>query len=293
MPPMDDNVTAQYWNDRHFDPSYAREEWSFHPVALARMARLLGYRSREEWFWARYLQGRSNLSGVGIGVGLGRTELALIASGVFEHYDLYDMSERALDAVRRHAVSLGIDDRISFRCQNFELADPGNERYDVVTFIHSLHHIVDLDKTLASCKAALKPGGRFWAVEYIGPDHFQYPAEHTAFARRFYRTVHPGLKKLWTPELTFPTREEVIAADPTEAIHSADIPGAIHAAFDRVETIYTYGSFAFMLFWGLLPDALYESPLGHEFVETLLDIDTMLIDSGRLPHYFAYFVATK
>jgi hypothetical protein len=43
----------------------------------------------------------------------------------------------------------------------------------------------------------------------------------------------------------------------------------------------------------LLHDALYESPIGQEFVATVLEIDTMLIDSGQLPHYFAYYVATK
>ena len=58
---MDENRAAQYWNARHFDPSFAREEWSFHPASLARLAALLGSGSREEWFWERYLRGRSNL----------------------------------------------------------------------------------------------------------------------------------------------------------------------------------------------------------------------------------------
>ena len=37
----------------------------------------------------------------------------------------------------------------------------------------------------------------------------------------------------------------------------------------------------------------YEAPLGNEFVTTVMEIDAMLIDRGELPHYFAYFVATK
>jgi hypothetical protein len=95
------------------------------------------------------------------------------------------------------------------------------------------------------------------------------------------------------PELTFPTAEEVIAVDPTESVHSSDIPRAINSTFRKVETLYTYGTFAFILFWGLLHDALYEAPMGAEFVETVMDIDAMLIDTGRIPHYFAYFVAEK
>jgi hypothetical protein len=52
-------------------------------------------------------------------------------------------------------------------------------------------------------------------------------------------------------------------------------------------------AFAFILFWCLLHDALYESSIGRKFVAAVLYIDTMLIDSGQLPHYFAYYVAIK
>ena len=138
----------------------------------------------------------------------------------------------------------------------------------------------------------MKPGGRLWAVEYIGPDRFDYPGEHTEFARRFYRSVHPGLKKLWTPELTFPMRDEVITADPTESIHSSDIPQAIHSTFDHVErstpTVRSPSSCP----GGSWPTR-FTTPIGQEFVKTVLDIDKMLIDSRQLPHYFAYFIATK
>ena len=290
---QDLDTARQYWDDRHFEPGYLREEWSFHPAAKARLHNLLGYSSREEWFWARYLNGKTELRGLGIGVGLGQTELRLITTGVFAHYDLYDISPAALEHVRRDAEAIGLANKVNCICQDVDSMELGVERYDLVTFIASLHHMDDLETLLRKCRAALKPGGRLWAVEYIGPDRFQFPDEHTEFAKRFYRSIHPGLKKLWAPELTFPSIEEVVAADPTEAIHSSKISLAIRATFENVEMINTYGTLPFILFWRLLHDDLYESPIGQEFVKTILDIDTMLIDSGQLPHYFAYFVATK
>jgi SAM-dependent methyltransferase len=289
----DQDRASQYWDSRHFDPGYLREEWSFHPAAKDRLHKLLGYPSREEWFWNKYLSGRSGLRGIGIGVGLAQTELRLVTTGAFAHYDLYDVSPEALEQTRRDATAVGVSDKITCICKNIDELALGVERYDLVTFIASLHHMDDLDGLLRKCRAALKPGGLLWAVEYIGPDRFQFPDKDTAWAKRFYRSIHPGLKKLWNTDLQFPTAEDVIKADPTEAIHSSQIPDAIHSVFHDVETIYTYGTFAFILFWSLLHDALYESPVGHEFVATVLDIDTMLIDSGQLPHYFAYFVARK
>jgi len=293
IPSTDQTRASRYWNHRHFDPHYLREEWSFHPAAKARLHKLLGFSSREEWFWANYLNGNAGLRGLGIGVGLGQTELRLVTTGAFAGYDLFDVSADALEQAKGEAEAIGVSDKIQCICGDIDAFDLGVERYDLITFIASLHHMSDLDGLLGKCKVALKPGGHIWAVEYIGPDRFQFPDEHTEFAKRFYRSIHPGVKKLWNPELQFPSAAEVIAADPTESIHSANIPEAIHSTFEKVDTIYTYGTFAFILFWSLLHDALYESPLGQEFVTTVLDIDTMLIDSGRLPHYFAYFVATK
>jgi len=283
---------GQYWDERHLDPRFSREEWSFHPAAKARLHQLLGYPSREEWFYDKYLKDKSGLRGLGIGVGLAATELRLLEMGAFAHYDLYDVSPEPLAQAKRAAATMGLAGKIDCICQDIDTLDLGVERYDVITFMASLHHMANLD-ILRKCKTALKPGGRLWAAEYIGPDRFQFPDEHAEFARRFYRAVHPGLKKFWCPELTFPTAAEVITADPTESIHSSDIPKAMHTTFENVETINTYGTFVFILFWSLLHDALYESPIGQEFVKTVLDIDTMLIDSGQLPHYFAYFVATK
>ena len=266
-----------------------RGEWSYHPGAKARLHKLLGFGTREEWFWTKYLRGRSNLAGIGIGVGLAQTELSLVSTGAFVSYDLYDVSAGALAAARHSAAEMGIGDKINCRCEDIHAVDLAPESYDVVTFIASLHHIEDVAGILAKCKRALKPGGLLWAVEYVGPDRFQYPDEHTEFAKRFYRSIHPGLKKLWVPELTFPTVSEVISVDPTESVHSSAIPGAIAATFAKVDVLHTYGTFAFILFWGLLHDALYESPLGLEFVDTVMDIDALLIDGGKLPHYFAYF----
>jgi SAM-dependent methyltransferase len=290
---MDTDRTSQHWDRQHFDPTFLRGEWSFHPAAKARLHKLLGYGSREEWFWATYLDGRKNLRGIGIGVGRAETELALISTGVFSHYDLYDISPVALDAARQQAAARGIGQQVACICADIHTIELAPESYDIVTFVASLHHIDELDGVLQKCRVALKPGGHLWAVEYIGPDRFQYPDEHTAFAKRFYRSIHPGLKKLWTPELTLPSVDEVIAVDLTEAIHSSQIPEAINKVFAKVDTLYTYGTFACILFWGLLHDALYEAPLGNEFVATVMDIDAMLIDRGELPHYFAYFVATK
>lgn len=290
---MDYKQTADHWDNQHFDQDYLRAEWSFHPYAKARLNKLLGFNSREEWFHHRYLAGRSGLRALGIGVGTCETEVNILSLGAIAHYDFYDVSPAALEDGKRRALEKGIADKVGCHCQNIHQVDLEPGSYDVITFIASLHHIEDLEGILAKCYEALAPGGVLWAAEYTGPDRFDYPPEHTDLARRIYRALDPSLKKSWEPELRFPTVHEVIEADPTESVHSSRIIDVAGRIFDDLEILPTYGTFAFILSWSLNHDALYDTPQGREFFQTVLDLDQALIDSGQLPHYFAYLIGRK
>lgn len=285
--------TAEFWNREHFSPEMQRAEWQNHPLARDRMSRLLGGRIRERWFVETYLPPGGVDRGLGIGVGTGATEMEILGSGAVRHFDLWDVSSAGLNAAREHAGRYGMADRITINVGDIHQADLGASLYDVITFIASLHHIENIDGVLAQCHRALKPGGVLWAAEYVGPDRFAYPPEHTALARDLFHGLDPKLRKSWEPELRFPTPEEVIAADPTESIHSSQIPDAIARHFDQIEQTATYGSFAFIMFWGLNHDAIYENSEGEALVRAILAIDEALIDAGRLPHYFRQIVARK
>jgi ubiquinone/menaquinone biosynthesis C-methylase UbiE len=290
---LDLKRTAEHWDRAHFSPEVQLAEWQNHPLARERMIRLLGGRVRERWFTETYLPATGVERGLGIGVGTGATEMEILKSGAVKHFDLWDVSSASLEAVRQHAARFGAADRITTNVGDIHTADLGENRYDVITFIASLHHIENLDGVLEQCHRALKPGGVLWAAEYVGPDRFDFPPEHTTLARDLFMGLDLSLRKSWEPVLRFPTRQEVIEVDPTESIHSADIPSAIQRHFDRVAETPTYGSFAFIMFWGLNHDAIYQRPEGESLVRAILAIDEALIDSGKLPHYFRHIVAYK
>lgn len=290
---MDMRQAAEYWDEQHDAETFLRAEWSFHPLARARLHRMLGNTSREEWFARTYLASHPARHGLGIGVGPAKSELRLLANGAVERYDLYDISASSLASARAGAERLGVADRTRFFCADIQQALLPTETYDVITFFHSLHHIERLDEVLHACYTALAPGGVLWATEYIGPDRFAYPEADTAFAKRLYRALDPDVKKAWEPELRFPTPEEVAAADPTESVHSSAIVPAMRRAFARTQVIPTYGTLAFILSWCLDPDAIHDTEKGRDAFQTILDIDTAMIDAGQLPHYFAYLIGHK
>jgi hypothetical protein len=53
---------------------------------------------------------------------------------------------------------------------------------------------------------------------------------------------------LWTPELQLSTVAEIAAADLSKVVSPSKIPEAVHAAFSKIEMIYTYRTFAFISF---------------------------------------------
>lgn len=287
-------AAADYWDQRHFDPTFLRGEWSFHPLAKTRLHRILGdVESREQWFHDRYLLGRNGLRALGIGVGRAASELTLLTKGAIDRYELFDISPVALADGQREAERLGVADKAVFRNEDIQATELPDNSYDVITFIASLHHMTELEAVLRKCARALAPGGVIWAAEYIGPDYFQYPPEHTDIARRLYRMMHPDLRRTGEPELKFPSQEDVIANDPTESPQSSQIEEVFRRVWPDAEVIGTYGSLAFMVMWTLDHDALYDSAAGREAFRTLLDLDTALIDAGALPHYFAYLIGRK
>ncbi len=290
---MDLQRTSEHWDSHHFSDDFLRAEWSFHPEAKARLHRQLGAPSREAWFHNTYLAGRTGLRALGVGVGRAVTEINILSLGAIDRYDLYDLSPAALADGKRYAESRGLADKANFICADFQLADIPDGSYDVITFIASLHHIEQLEPTLEKCRRALAPGGVLWAAEYIGPDYFDYPAAHTMLARKMWPLLDPAIRKTWIPELLFPSVADVIAVDPTESVHSSDIPRAMRAVFKDVTVIPTYGTFAAILFWGLNYDPLWDTPEGNMAARHIMELDTALIDSGALPHYFAYLIARR
>jgi SAM-dependent methyltransferase len=289
---IDYQTTANFWDKTHFDPVFLRREWKFHPTAKSRLHALLGASSREQWFHNRYLSGRSGLRGLSIGVGKAEAELNLISLGGFDRYDLYDVSPVATETGRQTAQARGLK-AANFVCGDIYEAVLPDGGYDVITFFAALHHMGDLEAILQKCNRMLAPGGVLWAAEYVGPDRFQFPDKHTAFAKALYRALDPEIKLPFEPELRFPSAEEVIAADPTESIHPSEIQSTMRSIWPNMEFIGTYGTLMFILSWCLNYNAWYDTDQGRESFNTILDIDAAMIDAGRLPHYFAYLVAKK
>lgn len=262
-----------------------------HPLVQERLHALRDGLSVDKWFAQKYLRTPAR-RGLGIGTGAATVELLLMQQGAVREYDLYEVSQTALDQARETARQFGVLERVRFFCQDInEVSIPANT-YGVVSFISSLHHMSNLEGVLRRVHAALTPGGVLFADEYVGPDRFAFPERDTQVARWFYRTLDGELRSAW-PELPLPNPADVAAADPTEAIHSAEILETVSNVFANVEVTGLQGTLAYILWNGLNHDALFDTDKGADLVRAILAFDDALILSGQLRDYFALIVARK
>jgi SAM-dependent methyltransferase len=292
MPETTIETTAEYWDRYVTSPASAnRAEWYAHPLVQERFLRLRDGQSLEGWFVTKYLAGHHFRRGLGIGAGVATLELNLVQLGAIETVDLYDVSQGSLDVARETARSMNIEDRVRYFCADVtDVAFTGS--YDVVTFISSLHHIENLEATLTQMHSILSPEGVLLANEYVGPDRFGYPDEDLRIPRQLFHILDPSLKAPF-PEMPLPKVADVIAADPTEAIHSADTIETLGSVFAHVEVTPLRTSLAFILWWGLNHDVLYETAQGIDLVRLILELDEMFVNEQKMPNYFAYLAASK
>lgn len=286
--------TADHWAKTYQSEEFARREWIAHPMAIARLKRIMnGHETHAKWFIHEQLKGRRIRRGLAIGVGVAAHENQIVASGLVDSYDYYDVSQVGLDIARAGAEKLGVAHKINFVCADVNQVAFPPDTYDLITFMASLHHIYELEKTLLACEKALAPGGLLWAFEYVGPDRFAYPPEHYDIAKRLFRILAEDIRYPGEPELKFPTPEDVIAVDPTEAVHSSEILPTMRRIWPDLKVYGQYGSLSFMMMWCLNHNGLYDTERGFEAYGTIIDLETALVDSGALPHYFVNAIARK
>jgi SAM-dependent methyltransferase len=283
-------ATSEYWGARAIELGESRDHWEGHPLVEAAMASRRGARSLTDCLVDHLPPGARR--GVGLGVGKASFELDLLKRGAIRELDLYDAGQTLLESAREAAVTAGIAEQVSFHVADLNMLDLEEDAYDLVIWLNSLHHVVALDRVLEQCHQALRPGGLFFAHEYVGPDRFAFPEEHVDLARAIYRTLDPALRCPW-PELPVPDPRAVAAADPTEAVRSTEIVDTVRARFANVHVVSYEACLTLIIWYGLNHDALFETSQGFDLVRWLLEVDSHMIRTKRLWTYQALLLAIK
>jgi len=226
--PVDTGVyySGNYWNNRPEVVRYMNELATDNPE-LVWFLHLLGWR------------GRPFRRALSLNCGNGWVERELVDRGVVESAVGVDIADELLTSASAAAGGRPIDyHRHDINTGDLTSVAAG---VDLVVNHAAGHHIANIDRVFRQVCELLPEDGVFVSYDYVGPHRNQYPAEQWDAIWRANEALPPRLRK----QLRYASVPAMLAADPTEAIHSELILSTIRRYFDVAHERYLGGAVAY------------------------------------------------
>lgn len=174
-----------------------------------------------------------------LGCGSGHIEHDAIAEFGWPIDELLGLEydETLRDAASRSFSDLSV--RAQFRFADFNDMPKSLGPYDLIFVCHALHHVTAMETFFPRVADYLSPHGLFIGIDYFGPNRFQVTKEARSHIERLHERLPAALRRnlrTGSMEMTYPTVEEVIAADPSEAPRSEEVRRFLDENFGTVET---------------------------------------------------------
>ena len=232
---------------------------------------------------------------VSLGCGFGALERGLAAQGIITEIDAYDFAPAAIAEAKRLAATAGLSGL------RYHVADLDNEmdrlpRGADVVFAHSsVHHVTKLEELFAAVADMLKPGGIFHLNEFVGPTRFQWTDAQIAAVNDFLESLPPRLRRLPSgqprPLQTRPSVADMIAADPSEAVRSAEIVPLLSQYFDILEVRELGGALLHLGLADIAQNFNPESAEDQAVLETFFAAEDRAMRDGTVGSDFAIITA--
>jgi SAM-dependent methyltransferase len=275
--------------------------WMAHPAVRARSNMLASGNAGDDAYdhLAALLKSRGWMlpiaRSLSIGCGFGALERDLAGRGLVSEIDGYDIAAGAIVEARRLAEQQGFG-TLRYHVADLESIDLPPASLDVVFAHSSVHHVERLEALYAVVQRALRPGGIFHLHEFVGPTRFQWTDEQLRLANQFLDELPPRLRRQPNGEpkerLRRPTIAEMIAADPSEAIRSAELVAALSPYFDIIEHRPLGGGLAHLALGGIAQNFDPASPEDNAYLQQLFEMEDRAMAEGIIGSDFAVITAT-
>ncbi len=276
--------------------------WMAHPMVRARLNRLAsGDPARDSYDRLAEILAMHGATlpigrAVSLGCGFGGLERDLAARGIIREIDAYDIAPGAIAEASRLAEAAGLSG-LRYHVADLETTafTPGS--VDVVFAHSSVHHVERLEALFDKVAAMLRPGGIFHVNEFVGPNRFQWTDTQIAGVNRFLRSLPPRLRQLPSgrprPVQGRATVAAMIAADPSEAIRSADIIPLLHHHFDILEERGLGGALLHLGLADIAQNFDVDSVEDRALMEAFFAEEDANLQNGSLTSDFAVITAVK
>ena len=230
------------------------------------------------------------------GSGGGHLEQTLIDFGYnYNNIDGYELNPQLVETCNANAKKLGITG-LNYVVQDLNNPSLPKDKYDLGVFFHSLHHVENLEVCLKAVKESLVGDGLLLVVDFVGPNRHQWTQTQVSFAQTLleslsdkYRYTGKKIKR----NISRPTIEEIIAADPSEAPCSKEILDALDNVFTRVEVKPLGGTILQLLFDGIAQNFDESDPEVVKLIQKFQGLEHYLIKNSFITTDYVFGVYSK
>lgn len=229
---------------------------------------------------ARLYPGRTFERGVSIGAGFATLEMAMLKTGLVQHFTIYELSEKNIADAEAKAARDGLAERMTF-VSGDAFAAP-RARYDMVNWKGALHHMPDTRAAVKWSFDALNPGGLFVMDEYTGPNRLQYTKQQLKLGTEVLATLPDKyFASAADRKCEAPSKSALIKKDPSEAIDSAYILPAANKTFPDAHMVSLGGLVHFIALRKILSRFSPDDPDDAALFARLLVLDGEYADRGE------------
>jgi SAM-dependent methyltransferase len=293
-------AAAEHWNQWQAAADQQKPrwiDWGDHPTFLNLIyaehfgspdVTLFHYLKREFPFFA-------DCRALSLCCGDGAFENLLAGNGIFGAITGIDISDYRVDKARRQYAGIT---NLDFMLGDINQGDYGAAAFDVVFAKAALHHIENLEAAFAGMRACLKQTGYLVTIDFFGPTRFQWTDAQLNHANALLPEIPASLRTDRNGNIksavTRPTVDEMITADPSEAVRSSEVHGFIARNFRIVKEFDVGGTLVNLIFTPDIINNFNPDDAGHrELIGRLYRKERELITAGELPSDFKFIIAEK
>jgi len=241
------------------------------------------------------------ISVLSLGCGNGNLERALLSFQLpYSKIHGIDINPDLTRFADHEASRLGYKN-VTYSTADLNILSLPYDKYDLIIFFHSLHHIENLEGVVENVKKSLTHEGILLVVDFIGPTRFQWTDQQLKLTNELLDLLHPSLKinlreaNLDKPKdkVTRPEVDEVISSDPSEAIRSGEIYELLKNNFIILEEKPMGGTLLSLLFSGIAGNFDEKNPMVCSLIKSLQKIEELLIINKVIESNFVFMVLRK
>lgn len=294
---------GRHWTRQASDPDQEKRlsKWWANPKVVSHInkrvcgAPIAGLSAGFNRALAQRISGRTIRRAVSIGCGNASKEIRLLEQDLVAHFEVYELSRFRFKQGKAIAKKKGLSDRITFYNKD-PFSESLAERFDLVHWNNSLHHMMDVPQAIRWSYDSLVRGGLFAMDDYVGPDRFQWSTSALEFAQTVRNKLpaeffegRAGMAKI-SRELKRQNPVKMSEVDPSEAADSSRTIDAIEATLLNPEITPTGGAVWHIALSKLLARFDMENPSHTSLLDTLLLLDEMTISEYGTNYAVAFAV---